>query len=107
MSLLPAASKEAFYYSTLSSSLLFEQFSMQKGFRVFSNRAAMSAAKQQVLFDCIWNDLCKEADDMSFKNVLRAWHSNVCLPSSNHTSQPLTILAFLHLISQSLVDEHV
>jgi hypothetical protein len=100
--------KAAFYESILSSSLLFDQFSRNAGFRAYANQGGMSPGRQSFLFETLWGDLSAERD--LFKEVLRVWHSGVTPVNLNpfmaDNSYP-NVLSYMHLVGQSMVQEHV
>jgi hypothetical protein len=101
--------KESFYYAILASSMLFEQFSMNSGFRVYSNQSAMSGERINYLFEAVWSDLCP-ISDVDFKDTLRSWHEGIIAQNIHPfiaPSQHPTVLSFIHLIAQGIIDEHV
>src|SRR5579859_674454 len=80
-----------------------------QGFRTFSNQAAMSAAKQNHLIDSVWRDLCPRSTD-DFTRILEMHHKHITQHTFRpflYTSEQSTNLSFIHLVAQSLVDEHV
>src|SRR5579859_6572406 len=82
---------------------------VMQGFRTFSNQAAMSAAKQNHLIDSVWRDLCPQSTD-DFTRILEMHHKYITphtLRPFLYTSERSTNLSFIHLVAQSLVDEHV
>jgi len=98
---------QRFFYSTLMTSVMYQNICSQDGFGSFQTYGTISKSVrdglERQMFDCIqthWNQL---------SNILQQWHQDVTPENIQPfvTSSEPNVISFLHLIAQSINDEWV
>jgi|ERR1700685_758303 hypothetical protein len=104
----PNQVKRANDYSVLATAMIFENVACTKGYAAYSHLAKLPKEEQQLVNDTVldeWRDNVEEIN-----KTLDDWHPRVrevgVQPFVSESSPP-NVFSPLHLISQSLMEEHV
>ena len=95
-------------YSVLATSMIFENVACTKGYAAYSHLAKLSKEEQQLVHDTVLDEWRDNAEDID--KTLDEWYPRVrevgVRPFVTEWS-PSNVFSPFHLISQSLMEEHV
>jgi hypothetical protein len=95
-------------YSVLATSMIFENVARTKGYITYSHLAKLSKEEQQHVYDTMLDERKENVEDVN--KTLDELHPRVRevgMRSFVADSHPPNVLSPFHLISQSLIEEHV